>query len=98
MAAVARDEVYRVAPAGNVRFAQLVPALESTPELRAGLRHDLDRMVRESPWNAQAHFLRAELDLMENHPAAAKDELRQALFIAPHNLDVRRKLAELGGP
>ncbi len=95
MAEVARRWAYAVAPAGNSKLAFLAPRLARDPALRARLRADLERVIRESHYASHAHELLANVDLLERNPDAARAEIRAGLAADPENEDLRRRMREL---
>ncbi|MBI1797142.1 MAG: tetratricopeptide repeat protein [Candidatus Eisenbacteria bacterium] len=78
----ARD-AYRLVPAGVVRLEALGAAVARDTVLRARVVAELDRQVADSPWNANALSLLANLDLVAGRYGAARSLLARALRVDP---------------
>jgi hypothetical protein len=91
----AAKHAYRLVPAGNVRAAMLGDAAARDPVLRARVRAELERQLRESPYNALAHRLLASLALADGNLAEARDHLRIVVRELPDEVELKRTLAEI---
>ena len=95
LAAIAQRFAYHVVPAGNAALARAGEASMRDPVRRAAFRTELERQVRESPYNAMAHGLLASLALIEANRDEAREHLRQALAVTPEDEELRARLAQL---
>jgi len=96
-AALAEAERYHWLPGGPRAAGALgeLAARDSTE--RAPMRAEFERAIRSSPWNARAHTLAGNLDLMAGRFAAARAHYAEAVRLLPlePGLHERLGLAEL---
>ncbi len=95
MAELADSLGYRRLPASFRGMQALGDTVVANPAMRAGLRAELRRSIRDSPWSGHAHSLLANLEMLDGDWAAAIAELRAARAIQPNlpGLDAREKQA-----
>ena len=96
-AALARSEAYRWLPGGARAAGVLGERVASDTTLRAPVRAEFVRAIRSSPWNARAHALAGNLDLLEGHFVAARAHYDEAVRVLPFEpgLHERLGLAEI---
>jgi hypothetical protein len=82
LAPLARD-AYRVLPAGQQALGPLGAATNADPSLRARVRAELDRAAAESPWNATAWSLLANIALADGRLDEARSLLERGLAVNP---------------
>ncbi len=90
--AIADRHAYRLLPAGNLRLGQLGEACRRDPALRARFAAELERQVRESPYNATALSLHANLAILDGRLTAALDDLRRAVAADPEDRGLRARV------
>jgi hypothetical protein len=86
---------YALMPAGNAKLNALGEACRRDPALRARFAAELEREMRESPWNASALGLLANLAILDNRLPAARDYLRRAVATDPEDQGLRARLREI---
>jgi hypothetical protein len=94
-AAIADSLAYRAMPGGTAALVASRHAIAADSMLRRALRRELDRRVAESPENAQAHSLLADLDFLERNRAGARAHLLAALAVDPTLSGAHRRLGYL---
>ncbi len=96
-AAQAREHAYRRMPGGTVALGALGAAAGRDSLVRAEAAAEFARAMRESPWNARAHTLQGNLDMIEGDFAAARAHYDEALRQQPHEPELlpRQGLARL---
>jgi hypothetical protein len=96
-AALAEAERYRWLPGGPRAAVALGELAARDSTARARMRAEFERAIRASPWNARAHTLAGNLDLMEGRFAAARAHFAAAVRGLPlePGLHERLGVAEL---
>ena len=97
LAAVADSFQYRFARAGAVALRRLGVACATDSALRERVRSELGRELRESPRNALAHSLLANLALVEGRWDDAAGELEAARAVAPSTPRLYERLGLIAG-
>jgi tetratricopeptide (TPR) repeat protein len=92
MAAVAASEAYHRMPAGGARIPQLQRLCAQDAGACDSLAAELERAVRSSDRNAQAHSFLANIALMRGQLAAASEHLRAALAVDPFTVRAHERL------
>lgn len=92
---IARRFGYALMPAGNAKLNALGEACRRDPALRARFAAELEREVRESPWNASALGLLANLAILDARLPAAREHLRQAVAADPEDEGLRERLRQI---
>jgi predicted Zn-dependent protease len=83
---------YIAIPAGEARLALLGSATEKDTLLRQLARLELQRQISESPFNARAHSMIANLDIAQGDFASARHRLEEALRQDPLTFAAHERL------
>ncbi len=94
-AGVVDSFAYRVAPGGEEGFVRLGQEVRGDTLRRRALRAELERRVRDSPLNAQAHSHLANLAFLEGSREGARFHLEAALDVEPRMVGLHRRLGYL---
>jgi hypothetical protein len=86
---------YQVMPGGAAAFGPVRESLAVNPTFRGAVRLELERQVKESPLNSQAHSTLANLDFIDGNRKGARDHLMAALAVDPRFYSVHRRLGYL---
>lgn len=89
---LARRLEYIAIPAGEARLALLGVATERDSMLRQLARIELQRQIAQSPFNARAHSMIANLDIAQGDFVAARRQLEEALRQNPLTFAAHERL------
>jgi tetratricopeptide (TPR) repeat protein len=93
LAAQARDLAYRELPAGANRLGPLGDACERDSLVRARVAAELERVIAQSPFHAQALVLQANLALSDGRYEDARALCRRSLALDPFREGTHLRLA-----
>ena len=83
---------YLAVPAGEQRLDLIGQGVVRDTMLRALTRFELERQIRESPYNARAHSMLANVAIAERHFDEARQHLEAALSQSPRIFAAHERL------
>jgi len=90
--AIAERQAFRYLPGGARATGPLGLAVYRDSTLRGPVRAELQRAIESSPWNARAHLLAGNLDMLEGHFPQARTHYAAAVRLQPYEPVVHERL------